>query len=260
MSSLSSSEVLSFPGEKSAWIGPFEKNVFEAGGRTVTVVCPDHPLPGLPWAWKGEFLNAFPGTELALLEKGLHIVHMKYENMFGSPEAVSKWNGLYSLLTREYGFAANPALIGLSRGALYCYQWAIANPGQVACIYGDAPVCDMRSWPGGKGTGRGSIDDWHRMMTVFGFESEEEAMAYTGNPIDNLAVLAKHNVPILHVYGEDDEVVPWEENTGIVAERYRRMGGDITLIGKPGCGHHPHGLTDPSPVVAFIMKHTVVNE
>ena len=65
---------------------------------------------------------------------------------------------------------------------------------------------------------------------------------------------------ILHVYGDTDEVVLWEENTGVLAERYGKMDGHIELIGKQGCAHHPHGLSDPSPVVEFIMKHTVSNQ
>jgi len=52
-------------------------------------------------------------------------------------------------------------------------------------------------------------------------------------------------------------VVPWEENTGEVAQRYRELGGDIQLIGKPGCKHHPHGLDDCRPIVDFILKHTI---
>jgi hypothetical protein len=50
-------------------------------------------------------------------------------------------------------------------------------------------------------------------------------------------------------------VVPWDENTGAMAERYRKMGGSITLMPKAGVGHHPHGFTDPKPIVEFIMQH-----
>ena len=53
--------------------------------------------------------------------------------------------------------------------------------------------------------------------------------------------------------------VPWDENTGVLAERYRKLGGNITLIPKPGVGHHPHGLTDPAPIVEFIVKHISTN-
>ncbi|MEI6210948.1 MAG: alpha/beta hydrolase [bacterium] len=246
--------------ERAIWIEPFEKRELVIAGQVVTIVYPQTPLEGMPWAWKGEFLNAFPATELALLHRGLHIVHMACPDRFGCPSAVKKWDALYEFLTAECGFAKKPALIGLSRGGLYCYQWAIANPEKVSCIYGDAPVCDMRSWPGGKGKGPGSPDDWQKVMQVFGFSSDAEALQYKGNPVDNLRALAEHHIPIMHVYGDADEVVPWEENTGVLAERYRKMGGHIELIGKQECAHHPHGLSDPAPVVEFIMKYAVSNQ
>lgn len=247
---------MQLPGKVSEWHESFKKHEFEFAGRPVTVVCPKQPLDGVRWAWKGEFLDAFPGAEIALLRRGYYIVYMQFEHQFGSPAAVEKWNAFYAYLTGQFGFARKVALIGMSRGGLYCYSWAAANPEKVACIYGDAPVCDMRSWPGGKGKGVGSPDDWARVKAVFGFATDAEAMAYDRNPVDNLAALAAARIPILHVYGEADEVVPWEENTGVLARRYQALGGEISLIGKPGCGHHPHGLDDPTPVVEFIVRHT----
>jgi hypothetical protein len=67
--------------------------------------------------------------------------------------------------------------------------------------------------------------------------------------------LAQANVPLLHVYGDADEVVPWEENTGLLAKRYRKLGGAITLIPRPGGKHHPHGLDDSTPIVEFLWEH-----
>ena len=29
----------------------------------------------------------------------------------------------------------------------------------------------------------------------------------------------------------------------------------LTLIPKPGIGHHPHGLSDPGPIVEFVLKY-----
>ena len=147
-------------------------------------------------------------------------------------------------------------MVGLSRGGLYCYNWAAANPDQVACIYGDAPVCDFKSWPGGKGKGKGSAGDWKLILERFHFKNEEEALASKQNPIDNLEALAKNNVPLLHVFGDADDVVPWDENTGLIAERYKQLGGKIELIRKPGVGHHPHGLEDSTPIIEFIRQHT----
>lgn len=243
-----------FPGRRSTWFD-FDRYDFTVNGRPALVVAPHREAPGRPWVWHGEFFGHKPDPDLALLGRGFHIVYMSVPDMLGSPEAVRHWSALHEELTSRYGLAEKAALVGLSRGGLYCYNWAIANPNRVACIYGDAPVCDFRSWPGGKGRGPGSPRDWRLLFERYGFSSDEEALGYKGNPVDNLAPLARAGVPILHVYGDADEVVPWEENTGVVASRYRELGGPITLIAKPGGRHHPHGLDDSTPIVNFILRH-----
>jgi pimeloyl-ACP methyl ester carboxylesterase len=76
------------------------------------------------------------------------------------------------------------------------------------------------------------------------------------NPIDRLEPLAKAKVPLLHVYGDADIPVPWKANTGVVAERYKKLGGSIQLIPKPGVGH-VHGLDDSAPIVDFIYENSM---
>ncbi len=242
---------LQLPGKHSLWHG-FERVDFEVDGKPVLVVAPKIEAPGRPWIWHGEFFGHKPEPDLALLGRGFHVAYMSVPDMLGSPEAVAHWNAFYERLTMKYGFAKKPALVGLSRGGLYCYNWATANPEKVACIYGDAPVCDFKSWPGGFGKGKRSDRDWQLVLEHYGFKSDDEAKAYSNNPIDNLAVLAKANVPLLHIYGEADDVVPWQENTGVVADRYKKLGGKIELISKPGVGHHPHRLDDSTPIIDFI--------
>jgi len=248
-----------FPGKKSEWNG-FARYDFQVEQFSVLVVVPQKIAAGKPWIWHGEFFGHKPDLDIALLKKGFHIVYMRVPNMLGSPEAVEHWNLFYRELTEKYGFAKKVALVGLSRGGLYCYNWAAANPEKVACIFGDAPVCDFKSWPGGKGKGKGSKIDWQRVLDRYGFKNEEEALSYKKNPVDNLAPLAKHHVPLLHVYGEADDVVPWDENTGVIASRYRKLGGRIDLIAKPGVKHHPHSLHDPKPIVEFIERNASVGK
>jgi pimeloyl-ACP methyl ester carboxylesterase len=246
-----------FPGKQGDWQG-FQRYDFEVNGKPVLVVAPQQPAEGRPWVWHGEFFGHKPAPDIALLKQGFHVVYMRVPNMLGAPAAVAHWDAFYKELTDKYGFAKKVALVGLSRGGLYCYNWAAANPEKVACIYGDAPVCDFKSWPGGKGKGKGSPRDWQLVLDCYGFKDEAEALAYNKNPVDNLAPLAAAKVPLLHVYGDADNVVPWDENTGLIAERYRKLGGSITLIAKPGVGHHPHGLDDPTPIVEFIARHAAV--
>ena len=256
--SLSGAEpTISWPGEKiDTWNG-FTRHTFTVDGCTAWVVEPKQALPGKPWSWCMEFPDAF--TERcaapALLEKGFHHAHIQVGNTFGCPAAVKHFDAFYQALTGK-GLASKVTLIGISRGGLYCYRWASENPQRVAVIYGDAPVCDFKSWPGGKGKGAGSPGDWKSLLSYYGFKDEAEALAYPGNPIDVLAPLAKAKVALIHVVGDVDKVVPVEENTGIVEARYRELGGTIQVIHKPDVDHHPHGLEDPTPVVDFILQHT----
>lgn len=139
---------------------------------------------------------------------------------------------------------------------MYCYNWAVDNPDKVSCIYGDAPVCDLKSWPLGEGKGAGSPNDIPKLLKAFDAANETELLSKAINPIDQLEPLAKVKVPILHVYGDADTLVPWDENTGILSERYRALGGDITLIAKPGIGQ-VHGLDDSTPSIEFICRRSV---
>ncbi len=255
---LASVRAAEFPGKPTDWHG-FDRYEFKINDNTVSVVAPKQTAPGKPWVWHGEFFGHRPEPDIKLLEKGFHVVYLRVPNMLGSPQAVEHWNNCYAELTKTYQLASKVALVGLSRGGLYCYNWAIANPEKVACIYGDAPVCDFKSWPGGKskgsGTGPGSASDWALVLQQWKFSSDAEAVAYKDNPVDRLQPLAEAGIPLLHVFGDADEVVPWEENTGLIAERYPKLGGHIELIRKPGVKHHPHGLEDPTPIVDFILRH-----
>jgi len=249
---------LTFPGETiDQWHG-FTRHKFQVDGCAAWVVEPKTALPGQPWSWCMEFPDAFTNRCAApqLLAAGFHHAHIAVGNTFGSPDAVKHFNAFYEVLVAK-GLAKKVALIGISRGGLYAYRFASEYPERVAVIYGDHAVADFKSWPGGKGKGRGSKGDWAAVIKCYNFKDEAEALAYTGNPIDRLAPLAKAKIALIHVVGDADDVVPPGENATIIGERYKALGGTFEVIHKPGIGHHPHGLDDPAPVVKFILEHTV---
>lgn len=224
-------------------------------GRACKVVCPVEDAPGRPWVWRARFWGHEPQTDVALLARGFHVAYTEVGGLFGNDEAVKAWDDFYAFLTGQYGFSTKPSLEGMSRGGLIIYNWASENADRVSCIYADAPVCDIKSWPGGQGVGKGSPDDWKICLEVWGLD-ESTAKAFKRNPIDRLAPLARAGVPLLHVVGDADDVVPMAENTNVLAERYRALGGSVEIIVKPGVGHHPHSLVDPAPIVDFILEHT----
>ena len=140
-------------------------------------------------------------------------------------------------------------LEGFSRGGLYALNWAIANPEKVACLYLDAPVCDVFSWPG-----REQPELWQDLLQKWD-TTDKEMASFPGNPIDHLQPLAAAGVPILAVCGDSDRVVPYSENMEVLRNRYVALGEPVEVILKPGCDHHPHSLENPEPVVDFILRH-----
>ena len=248
---------LAFPDEQiDMWHG-YKRHKFTVDGCPAWVVEPKTPRAGNPWSWCMEFPDSF--TERcaapALLAAGFHHVHIVVGNTFGAPEAQGHFRAFHAELVRR-GLAPKAVLIGISRGGLYSHRFATENPDKVAVIYGDAPVLDIKSWPGGKGKGHGSPGDWASLQKLYGFADEAAALAYKGNPIDTLAPLAAAKIALIYVVGDADNGVPMEENALIAEERYRALGGTVEVIHKPGVGHHPHGLDDVTPVVNFILKHT----
>jgi lysophospholipase L1-like esterase/pimeloyl-ACP methyl ester carboxylesterase len=246
-----------FTGEKSEWQG-FDRYDFTIDGRRCWVVTPRTAAESRPWVWRARFFGHEPQADVALLKEGFHLAYCDVAGMFGSPQAVGHWNKFYRVMTAQHAFAKRPALEGMSRGGLIIFNWAAANPDKVACIYGDAPVCDFKSWPGGKGNGQGGGAAWQQCLSAYGL-SEADALKYKHNPIDKLKPLADAGVPLLHVVGDADVVVPVAENTAIMEARYKELGGSIQVIHKPDVGHHPHSLKDPAPIVTFVLKHTQPN-
>lgn len=169
------------------------------------VVCPAREAEGRPWVWRARFWGHEPQTDIDLLEKGFHIVYCDVADLYGSDKATERWDRFYRYL-RKHGFHRKAMLEGMSRGGLIVYNWAAKNPDKVACIYADAPVMDITSWPMGKGTSEGSAEDTRRMMEVYGFGSEQEAAEWKGNPLDHAGRIARAGIPVLHVVGDADTV------------------------------------------------------
>lgn len=236
-----------FPGKKSQWEG-FDRYDFICNARRATVVVPRKVAEGRPWIWRPAFFGAFPSVDKALLEKGFHVVYYDLTHLYGSPRAQRLGTDFYDVMRRYYRLSPKVTLEGFSRGGLFAFNWGAKNPDKVACIYVDAPVCDMlyfsKNW---------ERSFWEGFLAEWGL-TEETAKDFKGNPIDNLAPLAAAGIPVIGVCGDSDKTVPYESHMKIAAERYRALGGLVEIIVKPGCDHHPHSLENPEPVVDFIVR------
>jgi len=241
-------------GEPSHYYG-FRCTDFSFAGRACKIVQPWRSAPGHPWLWRARFWGHEPQTEVALLERGFHVVFCDVAELFGNEENLAIWDRFYHMLVRA-GLSERSVMEGFSRGGIYIYRWAAAYPERVACVYADAPVLDIWSWPGNKGKAGGSPVSWQLFKQDFNFASDSAAQAFKGSPLDLVDTFVRNRLPMLHVCGEADGVVPIAENTDLFEQKIRQMNGDITVIRKPGIGHHPHSLANPQPIVDFILRAT----
>ena len=237
----------------------YEQFHFKIATRDAYIVAPRQPATGNPWIWRARFPGYHAQMDIALVEKGYHIGYVDVGGMFGSPQAMAIGDQFYEYVTKERKLAAKPALEGVSRGGLFVYNWAAANPDKVACIYCDTPVCDIKSWPGGKGNGLGSPPTWQQCLKAYGL-TDEEAQTYAANPVDRAAVLAAAKIPLLHIVSESDRVVPPAENTYLLRDRLAKLEHPLEVISVPkgtekSNGHH-FEHPEPNRVVEFISKHS----
>ncbi len=239
------------------WHG-FEQFHFRIKDRDAYLVVPVVTLEGKPWIWRARFPGYHDEMDRELVGHGYHLAYLDVANEFGCPKVVEEATDFYRFLVDGRGLNVKVVLEGVSRGGLFVYNWAAKNPGRVACIYCDTPVCDFRSWPGGKGSGIGSPSAWKTCLSAYGL-SEAEAHDFDEQPIAKAVTLANAKIPILHIVSENDVVVPPDENTYRVRDKLREAGHDMTILSVPrgteqSNGHHfdhPH----PERVIEFIRQH-----
>lgn len=229
---------------------------FSFDGIACKIVEPRVSTKGNPWIWRARFWGHEPQTDIAMLEAGFHIAYCDVADLYGSPLAVKRWDAFYKRMIQA-GFDSKPVLEGMSRGGLIVYNWAMKNPKKVSCIYADAPVMDFSSWPMGYGVSEGSALDTKQLLNVYGFKSEAVAVREADRRLRKCAKrMAKAHIPILHVVGDADRVVPVADNTQRFAESMEKLHAPIQVIHKPNVDHHPHSLYNPQPIVDFMLRAT----
>lgn len=238
----------------SEWNG-YPRLDFYYNGREVIVIQPVREAEGKPWVWRTEFFGAFDYADRVLLQQGWHIVYIRLSHMYGCPSALKTMEAFRSYVVAVFGLASGMALFGFSRGGLYAAGYALMYPGHVNVLYLDAPVLDIRSWPGGMGKGTGSPEQWEECLAIYGI-NEEEAAHTESHLLRNLERLAASKIPVLLIAGDADMTVPYEENGERFQRLYREAGGTIHVIVKEKVGHHPHSLASPDPIVEFIIEYT----
>lgn len=216
-----------------------------------SLIRPRKTAEGHPWIWRARFFGHQPALDLALLERGYHLAYVDVANLYGGPEAIKRGEEFYRHLTKKFKLGPKPILEGMSRGGLFIFNFAAHHPGKVAAIYGDNPVCNFQSWPGGK-NGKPSPGDYARCLKAYGITGDQAA---THPQITDAEFARKiRGIPVALVIGTADEVVPPSENAELLATHLNTLKSPLRVWRKEGLGHHPHGLNPIAPLLEFLLR------
>ena len=187
-----------------------------------------------------------------MLKLGYNLAHVDNTTRWCLDEDTKRQADFVEYLHNEYGFENKCVPVGMSCGGMQAIYLGAKYPELVPAMYIDAPVVNLLSCPAGLGGSDGSMFkefEENRHMTL------SELLSFRKHPLDYIPDLVKNNIPVFLVCGDSDKTVPYEENGKLVYDAYKKAGCNITLVLKPGCDHHPHGLNDNTPIIEFVKKY-----
>ncbi len=233
---------------------PMPGDSFKLDGHDAFVIAPPQIKPDTPWVWYAPTLKGLPSeSEIWMfqrfLQAGIAIAGIDVGESYGSPKGRAVYTSLYNHLVEKRQFSKRPILFARSRGGLMLYNWATENATAVGGIAGIYPVCNLESYPG--------LDKAAGAYEMNAAQLKQALNQH--NPIDRLASLAKAKVPIFHIHGDQDTVVPLAENSAIIAQRYKELGGEMMLEVVPGQGHNMwSGWFQSEKLVQFVINAAAV--
>lgn len=239
------------------WNG-FECRDFEFEGRTATIVFPEKADEKKNWSLKTEYKDAFPETEIDLLKKGFHVAFLKNKTRFATKEDCDAKARFADYLSSEYGLRDKCVLVGMSCGGAHAVNFAGFYPEKVLCMFIDAPVLNFLSFPGKIGH-KMSEEVWeNEFVKAYPGITRARLLNFDNHPLGKIDILKKHRIPIIMVYGSEDQTVYYDENGKLLELEYADSPELLKVLVRDVQGHHPHGfIYQPERITEFLIKHTI---
>lgn len=225
------------------WHG-YSRIVFKFQGHEAWVVEPGCvPRADRAWTWTMQWADAFVERTgvLDLLARGWHHVTIDTFRYRMNEEGLRVSRAFQKFLVEELGFKQKANLVGMSWGGFFSTRYASRHPECVLKMYLDAPllVLDrLRGLPEADTAEKAEriIGPWARMKRKSGEWKDDPKM-----PVNLAEKLAKSGIPILLLYGSEDQTVPPMLNSEVFIKKFIDAGGKINVRRRYLYGHHPHG-------------------
>jgi len=232
----------------------FESKEFTFAERNAVIVYPSCQ-PNGRMLLKTEYLGAFPGFDIEMLKRGYYLIHINHRSRWAPDEETDIMADFVRHCAAELNASERCILEGMSCGGLQAARFAELYPELTAVMYLDAPVLNILSMAGlGEFNIEGHEGMWQEIVATYGV-NRSSIVNFRKSPIDQMETLIEHQIPVIMLYGNADTTVIYSENGKVLEDYYREKGGVIKVISRSFCGHHPHGLEDPTLLIEFVERH-----
>lgn len=234
------------------WQDKFRQLTFEFEGREAVLVLPSVEKNG-HWMLKTEYFLAFPQMEEELLKRGWCLAYLRNINRWGLDEDQDAKARFRDLLAREFGLLPRCVPVGMSCGGLHAVKLAARHPDMVELLYLDAPVINFLSFPFELGGRNHAGDAKQECLDALNL-TWDDMLVYREHPLDKIPDLIRNRVPLVLVWGDSDDLVPFVENGYYVKKAYEKTDIPALYQCKAGVGHHPHGPKDMEAAIRFMEE------
>lgn len=231
---------------------PIPGETFLVQSRAAFLITAQSPAKAKPWVWYAPTLPSYPAKEeqwmfQQFIDAGISVAGIDVGESYGSPAGRKLFTALYNEM-HSRGFSSKPVLLGRSRGGLMTLSWAAENPDKLSAFAGIYPVCNLASYPG-----------IAKAAPAYELTADQlQAELKQHNPIDRLAPLAQARIPLFAIHGDVDTLVPLDDNSKLLHDRYTALGGSMQLIVPPGQGHNMWtGFFQSQELVEFVQAHAL---
>ena len=234
----------------------FKTKEFIFAERDAIMVYPDCE-PNGRMLLKTEYLDAFPNFDIEMLKRGYYLINISHRTRWAPDEETHIMADFVRYCAKELHAFERCVIEGMSCGGLQAARFAEFYPELTAVMYLDAPVLNILSMAGLGELKSEDLDNmWREIVSTYGV-SRSTIINFRKSPIDNMSPLIEHNIPVIMVYGNADNIVVYEENGKVLEDYYKENSGTIKVISKSMCGHHPHGLEDVTSIVDFVERYII---
>jgi len=235
----------------------FQAKEFSFEGKRAIIVFPEKADEKRNWMIKTEYWGAFPEREIDLLHQGFHLTYLENESRFATKSDCDRKARFADYLKETYGLRDCCVPVGMSLGGAHAVNFAGFYPEKVSCLFIDAPVLNFYSLPGKFGRPNWEAVWENEFLKAYPGMRRSQLLHFDNHPINKSDILKEHRIPILMLWGTEDDTVDYLENGRLLEDEYQDAPELLTVIPRPLQGHHPHGdLADPTVIIRWILEKT----